>query len=211
MKKSIVIKATKITPKINLKPDFKSMVLFSLVICGVILGLACAGKFSSGANSFIPTVLGSYAASCKELGVIKLILNYFLFSIFPVLIVFILGFCAVGVPLIWLTTVIYGFFCGVVIGCLFIENGILGLVYAICINIPCYAITAASLIRCCCESTKSSVCLFGCFCGQAIPNKGNSALKEYCLYFLVMTIPILVASIVKAISFTLFSGFFSFI
>ncbi len=209
IKKSIVIKANRIKP---IKFDCKIAIFFTLLVCGVIIGITCANKFCQSDNNIVTPILESYISSCSKLSFFKNFCNAFLIAFFVIFAVFILGFCAVGVPIIWLIPFLFGIFCGGVVTCLFCQNGISGLLFSILINIPCYAITAATLIKCCCESSKLSIDLFGVILGEgAACNKNKGLLKDYLIFFLVMCIPIIIASLLKTICFTLFSGFFNFV
>ena len=183
-----------------------------MLICGIIIGVTCTNRFCQSDNNIFSSILESYLISCCKLSFLKNFCNTFLVLFAIIFTVFILGFCAVGVPIIWLTPLIYGAICGSIISCIFCENGISGLLFVILINIPCYAITAATLLKCCCESSKLSIDLFSLVAGQGpICNRNKGFLKDYLVFFLVMCIPIIIAALFKTICFTLFSGFFNFI
>lgn len=209
LKRSVVIKAKRIKP---LKLDYPTVILFSIFICGIIFGVSISKKIIQSENDFLTVLINNYISMIKDCTFFECFIGIFLVIIFVAFIDFIIGLCAVGTPLVWLIPALFGCFCSSIVTCLLIKQGIQGIGYCLLINIPCYAITAATLIKCCCESSKMSLELLGVLTGAPVRDKAkNKLLQEYIINYLILCIPLVGAALIKTVSFKLFSGFFTFV
>ncbi len=208
-KKSVVINAKRIKP---IKLDYPTVILFFVLICGIIIGVSISKKIIYSQNDFLSVLINNYLSFIKDCTFFECFVSIFLVIFAAAFTVFLIGFCAVGAPLAWLVPALYGCFCSCVVTCLLIKYSIQGIGYSLLINIPCYAITAATLIKCCCESSKLSVELLSVLTGGSTREKGKyKLLQEYTINYLILCIPLVCAALLKTVSFKLFSGFFSFI
>ena len=208
-KRSVVINAKRIKP---IKLDYPTVILFSVLICGIIIGVSISKKIIYSQNDFLTVLINNYISMIKDCTFFECFVSIFLVIFSVAFIVFLIGFCAVGTPLAWLIPALYGCFCSSVITCLLIKYGIQGIGYCLLINIPCYAITAATIIKCCCESSRLSIELLSVLTGAASREKGKyKLLQEYIINYMILCIPLICAALLKTVSFKLFSGFFSFI
>ncbi len=211
-KRSVVIKAKRIRPIANISPDYKTIIFFTLFVCGLILGVIVIQKSDEDFSSFFLKLLNNYLKAKKDNSWFMNFCGEFLGLFLLVFIDFVLGLCAVGLPFIWLLPVCFGCFSGIVLSVFFTNYGLTGLAFCGLINIPCYAITAATLIKCCCESTRISNEIFRfVFSGNKSENVKSSLIKEYTINYALLCLPILIAALISSGSFKLFSGLFSFI
>ncbi len=208
MKKSIVIKANRLNLKsINkFKFDKMTIVLCSVLICGLILGIFTSSKLLKTDNNVLGNLFESFFFSCSKLSFINCFITYFLISLLFAAFAFILGFCAVGTPALCLLPFILGLFFGSSICCYFSNYGLTGFLFCVLANIPFYAITAATLLKCCCESIKMSVELF-CVVINGKATKSCYSLRDIVMFYCVMCLPLLIGSIIKTIGTKLFIGF----
>ena len=57
LKKSVVIKANKFRGKVNLKFDYKTVIYFTLLICGIIIGVFLSKKGSDEWHIFFENLI----------------------------------------------------------------------------------------------------------------------------------------------------------
>lgn len=205
MKKSVVIKAKRIKP---LKWDYEIIILFTLFLCGIIFGVFIIKNGSEELKDFLGSCLSNYISAKNKNGFFMCFSGIFAVLLVFVFFDFLFGLCAVGTPLVWIVPILFGVICGGCVSCMFNIYGLKGLLYCILVDIPCYAITAATLIKCCYESTKMSVDLFTSIVGNNY--KTNCFFKEYAINYLILCIPIVIAAIISTVCFKIFAGLFIF-
>lgn len=207
LKKGVVIKAKRIKP---LKLDCETIILFSLFLCGIILGAFLIKNCDDEVKNALSTILRNFFSVKSESGFLVCFSGIAFFLFIFILIVFLFGLCAVGTPLVWLVPIIFGMFCSGYVSLMLINFGIKGMFYFVMVDLFPYAITTATLVKCCCESTKTSVNLFGCLAGDN-GLRGSNLLKEYVLIYLVLSVPVVIGALISAFCFKIFQGLFIFI
>ena len=205
-KRSVVIKAKRIKP---LKWDYETIIMFTLFLCGVILGIFIIKNSGDEFRCFLNNCIGNYISSKSQNGFIVCFCGLLLFLLVFVFTDFLFGLCAVGTPLVWLIPVVFGVMCGGCVSCMFINYGLKGLFYCLLVDLICFAITAATLIKCCRESTNMSVDLFTCIMGNSCC-KNAISFKEYVISYLVLCIPVVLSALISTVCFKLFAGLFIF-
>lgn len=208
LKRSVVIKAGRLKP---LRIDYKTVVLFTLFICGVIIGVSIIKNGGDEWNVISKKMMSSYLSTKSNGNILTYFCSTFVMMISIVFISFLTGLCAVGVPFIGVIPLAFGVVCGSVVSSFAVNYGIQGLVYCTIINIPCYAIVTAGLVKCCCESLKMSLELFSVIANSTVESKQKGYLKDYTINYLILCIPIALGSLISTVGYEIFSGFFSFI
>lgn len=207
LKKTIVFKKKNITlPKFQ----YKTIVLFTLFFCGAVIGCITITKGDESFLKMPEALLKSYLTAKSDIGFLKDFCNLLvIFLSFPLL-VFLLGFCAVGTALIYFAPCFFGVFSGAAAALIMKCYGSAGTGFAALAIIPGTALAAASLVKCCTVASGMSLNLISLLSGNTKVEDGkliNRYLKEYA----VQIIPSLLAAIVNAGSFKLFGGLFDFI
>lgn len=211
-KKSVVVKANKIKRIPGISPDYKSIIFFTLFVCGLIIGVTIIKNGESDFTDIFSKLLHNSISAKNNNSWFRCFCGEFLWLFLLILIDFICGLCGVGLPLIWLVPVCFGSIAGLILSLYFVNYGMPGLGYCALINIPCYAITAATLIKCCCESTKvSNEIFFYILGGKKSDNTKEPLLKDYIINYVLLCIPIIIAALISTGSFKLFSGLFNFV
>ena len=205
-KKGVVIKAKRIKP-INL--DCETIILFSLFLCGLILGVFLIKNCNDDIKNAFSTLLGNYISAKSECGFLGCFSGVVVFLIIFILIAFLFGLCALGTPLVWLVPIIFGIICSGYVSLMLMNYGLKGLLYCVMVDLLPYAITTATLVKCCCESTKISVNLFSCIAGDNAL-KGKNLFKEYIISYLILCIPVIIGALISAFCFKIFQGLFIF-
>lgn len=207
LKKHLIIKTSGIKP---LNIDLKIVLLFTLFLCGIIFGAMIVSGNNNGLCDIFEKIISNSINEKSKFTFIKYFFS--VFSGFLIIIIFdyLCGICGLGVPLLYVTPVALGVFFGVVISQFYISYGLSGVGYCVLINVPCYAITAATLIKCCCFSKIMSEELF-LYLVSGKSDKKDVSLKTYSLKYLIYSVMVALASLISALSFKLFSHLFGFI
>lgn len=209
MKKSIVIKANKLNKNIKFSINYKTAIYFSLMLTGIIIGAFIAENGSEKWNTLFYEIIDSFLIAKASNGVLVNFCSSFLPVFIIILFVYICGTCGLGSIFSSFSPVLMGIYCGVSVTSFYLKFGVQGIVYCLLINLVLYAITAATLIKCCCESTRiSKEILIYLISGKS---EGKPLLKEYTLKYLILLLPVVFGSIFSALMFSWLSNLFSFI
>ena len=210
LKKSVVIGAHKFRKNRPVPTEYKSIVFLCLFICGVVFGVMLSSKGNESWHSAFGTLIKNHLTAKQGS---SLLVNFCgAFTPLLVLLVYdyVFGMCGVGTMFLHLTPIVLGVLSGVCGAEFYHQLALEGLVYWCCVNIPCNAIAAASLIKCCCYGSELSNYVFSVLIYPKTERK-EGVLKEYTLNFLVMTLPIALGSMLNAITFMLVGKLFSFL
>lgn len=206
-KKSVVIKTKRIKP---LKWDYQTIVMFTLFLCGIILGIFIIKNGSEEFRAFLNNCLSNYISTKSSSGFIVCFSGLAALLLFFVFVDFLFGLCAVGTPMVWGVPLLFGVVVGCSVSCMFADYGLKGLLYCILVDLSCYSVTAATLIKCCCESTKMSVELLSCIIGTGCC-KSSASFKDYAINYLILCIPVAIGVLISTICFKIFAGLFIFV
>lgn len=209
LKKSVVIKANKFRPKTKLKFDYKTVIYFTLLICGIIIGVFITEKGSSEWHIFFGNLISNHLVAKSSNSIFTNFCSIFLAVFIIFLYNYISGLCGVGIAFTSFSPFILGMYFGVMLTFYYTTYGLSGIMYCALVNLPAYAITAATLVKCCCESSDISKEIF--FYLLSGKGDGKPYLKEYTLRYLVYLIPISLGALISALFFHLFSHLFTFI
>ena len=208
-KKTVVLNTTRLKPIGKFTFDYKSVLFFTLFLCGLIVGVTFINKGDEALVEFFTKILKNRITAENN----NNFLTCFCGDVLPLMLLqlfcYIWGLCAFGIPFIWLAPLVFGLMCGMTIGLYLVNYGIMGLGYCALVKIPAYAITAATLIKCCCEST---ICSDNIFVYALKGERSeNTILKDYTLKYILLCIPLVLAAVLSAGCDKLFSGFFNFL
>lgn len=205
-KKGVVIKAKRIKP-LNL--DCETVILFSLFLCGVILGAFLIKNCDDDIKNALCTLLKNLFSAKTECGFLGCFSGTVVFLLLFIILAFLFGLCAVGTPLIWLLPIAFGTVCSCYVSLMLVNFGLKGLLYCVMVDLLPYAITTATLVKCCCESTRLSVDLLACISGKNLL-KNRSFFKDFVLDYLILCIPVVIGALISAFCFKIFQGLFIF-
>ncbi len=209
MKKSFIIKAPSIRLKKNLKTDYKSIFLFSLLICGIIIGTFIIKTGSTEFNAFIKTIVSNSLSVKLDSSIFTLFCSSLAISSLFLIYNYIFGLCGLGSVFISFSLFLFGVYLGFNIAFYYMVYSLNGLYYYISVNLPANAITAATLIKCCSDSYNTSKEIFYyIFQGK---NNNKPLIKEYSLRYLIYIIPVSIGSFISALLFKYLGDLFSFI
>ena len=207
LKKSVVIKRKNMNIS-NL--NLKNLIFFSLFFSGVIIGVLTIKSQEATLNGVLTDFFNSYIKERSSEGLLGCFFDTLLIFSFTPFLTFISGLSAVGLPIIIATPAIMGALTGMATGFLFFNYSLQGLCYSSLIVVPAVSIVVATLIKCCSEAIIMSTDIITCIGGYQNNLKQNN-IKEYCLRFLVLFVPIIISAILNVICFKSFGNLFSFV
>lgn len=211
MKKSVVIKAKRIKPLKKAQIDYKPVLFLILFLCGIIIGVTILKKSDETTCNIIFTLIKRSLFTLKDCSLIKVFSGVFINLFLILFCVFIFGLCCLGAPFIWSIPVFWGLFSGIVVSAFYLLFGFRGIGYFALINLPCYAITAATLIRGCCIGTEMCNEIFLNLLSGECKDNNKNAIKTYSVNFLVLLIILSISALIKAGSCTIFDKLFALI
>ncbi len=209
LKKNVVLNARKLK-KINMvKVDCKTLVFFTIAICGVIIGVFTTKNISNDWNSVFSQVLNFFCLSKTDSSLLSIFFKLFLPVFIIYTLIYIIGTCAMGVPFLCICIFSIGWFLGLIISHYCVEYGFMGICYCGLVYLPVYAIATASVIKCCCNCFNISSEIFY----YLIMGKGESKnlFKDYTIRHTFFVVPIAIGAMIGTISFKMFSDLFNFI
>jgi hypothetical protein len=208
-KKSVVIRANKLK-KINFKFNYKTTIFLTLLLCGVMFGVTLSNKGNIAWHTFFNTFVHNHLTVKVSSSFFRNFCSIFFSFMLICLFDYICGLCGVGAPFLYLTPLFFGIYCGVVTSQFYYIYKLSGLLYCAIINTPCYAITAATLIKCCTLSFDVSKEIFIYLLTGRSDTK-EKILHKYTVQYLILCIPIALSALLNVVSFKLFGNLFNFI
>ncbi|MBR6408113.1 MAG: stage II sporulation protein M [Clostridia bacterium] len=127
-----------------------------------------------------------------------------------ILAVFLLGFCALGTPLVPAAAALRGIGLGAMLGHMYSVHGMKGMIFSLLIIIPPAIISLSALLLSCREAMHFSSRMFSCFLSNSSRPEKIPDMKRYCLKFIIFFFMIVAASLVDCLFTLLFSGLISF-
>lgn len=207
LKKSVVIKRKKMNiPRFN----YKNLVFFVLFLCGLIIGVLTMKNGTSTLKEIFSEFFVEYITHKSNESFLNCFLDVVFIITFPILLSFVFGLCAVGLPIIIAIPTLIGSVAGMAIGFLYSSYSLQGLGYAALILIPSLAVVIATLLKCCSEAINMSLEIILAISGYQNQSRRNE-LKDYCLRFIIFLVPLILSGLLNVASFKLFSGLFSFV
>lgn len=207
LKKSVVIKRRGMNlPKI----DLKNILFYALFFSGLIVGVTTIKNSDNKIFKIIEIMINDYIIENSSFSFLENLLSSLFLLLLPLCFIFIFGLCAVGSPIILATPGIVGLISGMAVSFFYIKFSFEGLGYATLILIPPLAILIATLIKSCSEGINMSLIIVMNILGANEIKNNKNILKEYCLKFLILALPLFIAAVLNAGCYKLFSGLFSF-
>lgn len=207
-KKSVVLKRR----KMNLpRFDYKNFFLFSLFFCGLILGVLTIKNEHPQLNNLLESFCVNYISEKNENTIWECLIETSLLILIIPLFSFVAGLCAIGGPIIIAIPTVVGIIVGMATGILYSQYALQGLGYSALIIMPGAAIVIGTLLKCCNESLNMALEIMCIISGGSHSNNRTNELKDYCLRYLVLSVPFILAGALNTICFKLFGGLFSFV
>ena len=139
LKKSVVIR----TPRIKRIPhgiNYGYLIIFSIFICGLIIGVHLISVTSEEIQSLTNTIIKNILSAQADSSIFTIFCGYLFIFIMLFFLCCLLGLCPLGIPIIITLPIISGTIIGAFYSSLYLNNGYKGLLFCICIYTPALSI-----------------------------------------------------------------------
>lgn len=183
----------------------KSNVIFRimlLMIAGVLIGTLAFSFIKTSTLSDLNLVENDYLSMRENGGYIKILYSSLLNSSLLIIVLFLLGFCAIAQPAAVLVPVYKGLGFGAAIAQIYTENGFHGFFTALILILPCALVSSYALFI----GVRESMRLSNRFFSQAFLSRRtesesiNEYVKLYAVKFLVLEAVTAVSAAVDCLS-----------
>ena len=159
--------------------------LFFMLGIGILIGSIASGSNFSNENSILFKMHNSYIQSRSEQSFLELFWGVFLSEFLYLLICYILGLCAIGIPFLYAIPLIYGIGKGIILGFLYAEGGFSGILNSILFYSVQGVGLSSVLIIALKKSYKMSLQAFSSI-NSSSRNAKNITLKKYNQFYIII-------------------------
>lgn len=191
----------------KIKFDYSIVILSTIFLCGVIIGIFLIHNCDDDLKNMLFNILENYISTKSNSGFIAIFSFELVLLLTFVMLEFIFGLSAVGSPFAVLILAFFGVFSGAGTSCIILNWGLKGIFYLLLVILPCYAITAAILVKCCCLSIRVSSILLNCILQRDTIKRNFCDFKEYALNYLILIVPVLIGVVISTVLFKVFCTF----
>lgn len=181
------------------KDRFLISLFFALGI-GILIGSIASGSNFSNENSILFKMHNSYIQSRSEQSFLELFWGVFLSEFLYLLICYILGLCAIGIPFLYTIPLIYGIGKGIILGFLYAEGGFSGILNSILFYSVQGVGLSSVLIIALKKSYKMSLQAFSSI-NSSSRNSKNITLKKYNQFYIIILLIAVLFCAVDALMF----------
>ncbi len=192
----------------KIKPDYFTIILATLFLCGVIIGVFFIKNCDDDLKNTFCIFLNNYLSTKSNSSFIAIFSGVLVLFLSFIILEFIFGLSAVGSPFVVLILLLFGVFTGASASCIILNWGLKGIFYLLLVNLPCYTITAAILVKCCCLSIRISSILLNCLLCKDTIKRNFCNFKEYVLNYLILALPVIAGALVSGIFFKIYCSLF---
>ena len=193
---------------ISIEKNYNIIILTTLIGFGIIVGALIISKASLNLSGSISVIYGNYVSAIREKSFWTNLTDTFFTSIIYLVLIFIMGTNAVGIPFIYFITCIKGISIGIINGYLYASFGFKGVGFSTLVLFPYALISGVIIILAGDSAIKLSRGIF-----LDLINKGSTAreitIKKYCINFVIYTAFFIIASVIDAIFKLSFSEIFN--
>lgn len=186
--------------------NWQKLALLGLYVIGLFLGAKMAGQASSGWLERLLELLRTQRLNRAGLSAFGSALSYFTTDVIFMLLAFLLGLCAAGLPFLLMLPVLRGLGVGVVSGWLYASYSLPGVGYSVLVLYPATVVSVLIMLAYCKESMLMSGDMLLMLTGKQ--ERTESSLRLYATRYLVLLLVSILAAALDAICFSAFSGIF---
>ncbi len=192
---------------ISMKSSWRIILLSSFFLCGLIIGAYVVKNNNSLLSNQLSDIISSAIKNKSNSDFLKTFTETFITDSVFLIISFILGLCAVGIPLISLIPFIKGFGIGITGAYVYSVYSIKGVCYCLFVFFPAQVLISAILIFACNESFYMSEDIFSTLNSGSIKEK--NLVRLYLTRFGLLLLFTCFTALLDALLSTVFSSVFS--
>lgn len=191
----------------NKKGHKTEWILFLIFLSGLVLG-AWFVRRNSSILQMLFTLFENYTAVQATQTVIVHFSNAFFKQLLLLLVTYLFGVCAVGVPFLYAVPLCYGAGVGVVSAYLYMQYALKGIGYCALLLYPGYVVSVVSTICACSNGIKMSERILKGL--LQIETAELFSYRKFNLQYLILVIIAAGGSVLDSVLFKIFSGYFQF-
>ena len=187
----------------TLKENSNLILLFSLFLCGIIIGCGIYNGYTTKDSSFFSNFINTFFI---QTGKSMIFVNSLLSSAILIIISFCSGLCCVGYPAIYSMPLLKGLYYGIISSFMLHTYAMQGFSYFSLTVLPGAIISVCAIIYACnisCETTKAlALNIFA-------NGREDIKIKEYLLKFLILFAVMLIGCLIDCFTTSLFAKIFT--
>ena len=189
-----------------LQKHWHKLALVALFGLGLFLGARTAALGYSGWQTRVMALLQAQRSSRAGGSMLANALGYFGGDMIFLVIAYIFGLSAGGLPFLLVLPVLRGLGIGVLSGGLYLAHGATGVGYALLVHYPATVISMLIMFSACKEGMLMSGDMLLLLGGKL--ERAESSLRRYSMCYVVLVLASAIAAAVDVITFTVFAGIF---
>lgn len=187
----------------------KNLSFFALLLL-FLVGMIYGVLMLKGGDTFgwMQLYTGEYFSALGERTLLQSFFTSFSSVFFYLLASYLLGFCAIGQPVLLLLPFFRGLGLGAFMGYLYVSYGFSGVGYCFLVLLPAAVIALLAILIACRESLRLSAMLFSNFVLGRGTASGRGVMKLYNLKYLILCAFALASALISTLCIVLFGGIF---
>jgi len=198
--------------KKSLFPSLKSVYglygFLAFILLGILYGSIRFGGLNADIFSRLSAVFGSHTNMLETTGIMRLFFNSISQSLWIILIIFVLGFCAIGYPIIAALCFIQGIAFGLSASYVYALMGASGILYSLALMIPGTLMHFLIVINASKSAGHLSLRILSVVTNKSKQEDLHHKCWMYCVHFFIYILLLLIKALIESILITIFSGFF---
>lgn len=192
------------------KEKWQLLLSCAFFVIGVIAGCTASGTYGDGTSGALDIIINGFISLKSDETMAQTFFSSLGSTVPLMLVVFILGFCALGIPLISLSAAFRGIGIGAMLGYMYAFYGVKGISYCLLLVIPPALLSIPAIILACKEAMRFSGIVFSFISKTNGRNDKFPDMRKYCLRFVVFLLALIAAALVDCLFTLLFGRFFLF-
>lgn len=177
-----------------------------ILLFGILWGVLYTSSASGQSFGYLQFLFNIHNTSIMEKSAVSIFTASFSSGFIVLFILFVLGFCAIGIPAILFMVLLQGFGFGLSAGYIYATVGTKGILYNICVFIPCMALLFFVILHASKSAASMSISLFRLVFAFSDNDKVQVNVNEYFIKFILFILFIFAKALLETILVLLFSG-----
>jgi len=182
------------------------ILLLGIMLGGVLIGSLAFCNMNENAVGTISFISQGFMKTRASQSMLGIFMKSFLSASAPMLLIFVLGFCAVTQPIEFLVPFFRGLGLGASLAQIYSSSGIKGFLIILFLILPYAIISSFGVII----GTREAIRLSNIFAGKAVSSANSEGMKSitklYCIKFLVLEVVMIIGAIVDCAFSFIFAG-----
>lgn len=193
----------------TIKKNGRILVMLAVFAVGMIIGAVFIKRGDGLVSESISDMFTAYIKTKSEQSLSMNFINSLAVNASFMLAAFVFGLCAVGLPFVCSLPLIKGVGIGMLSGYLYAKFALKGLGYCVLVIYPGLIPAIFALLLACSVGINSSYEMLLSL-SSTKAQRGERSIKIYCIRFLIICVPVIIAAVLDASASRMFCRLFSF-